>query len=373
MSLFATDLLRIISVTFIMFNHVSWPFYARNGSVSETPFDIGVAIVNQLGKPSVLVFIFLSGLAFARHRINSEFSAVKFYKNRAGRLLPPYILISLLAIYFFDTVKTEDIPMAFLTGGAMYHLYFVALISYCYLLFPLMRSIKPTKLNFSMLFICFTILQVTLAVFVPESANPVIIKYARNLFSISYTLDIDKTIVLWIEFLSFAILFFQAGIWIGRSTDKHRERDTGFYSITSVIMISAFIMVFADFIIRIHAGVHADASGRTWRMSVLLYALTWIFLLRNVNRNKSNPAMRRLARASFLVYLIHPLLINFTKTVGYDYPIIYAALIIASSWSVALTLQHLALKFHLAGFFLGEGDKIMEKRSQTVLNTQQQA
>ena len=373
MSIFATDLLRILSVTFIIFNHVSWPFFARSGTASEMPLDSLVALMNQLGKPSVLIFIFLSGLAFARHRINAEFKALKFYKNRAGRILPPYLLASFLGVYFFNTVTPENLPAAFFTGAAMYHLYFVALISYCYLLFPLMREIKPSKLNILLLAGSFLSIHFILALFFPETTNPAFSKFLRDTFAVNYELQIDKTIVLWIEFLSFALLFFQSGIWIGRNTDKAPERSALFFTAAVSVMIAAYFAVFADFNFRLGEQVHADTSGRTWRMSVLFYAVTWIFLLRNMNVKQSPPLMRRLARASFLVYLFHPFLINITKPMGYTSPVLHTVLIIISSWTLSILLQHLALKYHLAGLLLGEGDKIIEKKSKPAIILPQQA
>ena len=361
MSRFGTDLLRILSVTFIIFNHVSWSYFARNGTSSQMPMDMLVAFFNQLGKPSVLIFIFLSGLAFARHRMNARFHPLTFYKNRASRILPPYLLATFLGIYFFDTASLNDIIPVLFAGGGMYHLYFVALISYCYLLFPIMRKIPPTRFNIVLGAGSFLLLHFFLAVFFPSTTNPELSYFLKETFQISQTFQVSDFILNWIDFLSYAILFFQSGIWIGRKNDREKSRRILFFITASALMTAAFAFVYTDFFFRIHSGVHADPAGRVWRMSVLLYAASWIFLLRNIKKD-SNPFMRRMARASFLVYLFHPFLINMTKSWGYSFPVLHTAGIISASWILSVLLQEIALRFHFAGFLLGEGDKLIEKK-----------
>ena len=58
---------------------------------------------------------------------------------------------------------------------------------------------------------------------------------------------------------------------------------------------------------------------------------------------------------------------------GYTSPVLHTVLIIISSWTLSILLQPLALKYHLAGLLLSEGDKIIEKKSKPAIILPQQA
>lgn len=100
--------------------------------------------LDQLGRFCVPVFLGLSGYALSR-RYGKSFSFTHFYQRRVLRLIPLYLLWSVLLWQLFRVVTVwfqVDVPLTIwqvvLFGHADYHLYFVPLIFQFYLLFPLL-------------------------------------------------------------------------------------------------------------------------------------------------------------------------------------------------------------------------------------------
>ncbi|RME88123.1 MAG: hypothetical protein D6767_10670, partial [Candidatus Hydrogenedentota bacterium] len=139
MSRQATDFLRILSAVFIIFNHSYWEYYVQWGKKSSWIVSFS-ALLNQFGKPAVLFFIFLSGYAFANQVAQEEkrgkvFSTKNFFRNRFGRILPVYILASLLALFLEKKFSWSSFFTSLFDGSAMFHLYFIPLILALYVLF----------------------------------------------------------------------------------------------------------------------------------------------------------------------------------------------------------------------------------------------
>jgi len=354
----ATDFLRVIAITFIVMNHTGWPFYMRSATDRAMTYDRIVAFLNQLGKPSVLIFIFLSGLAFANHRITKNFSAGRFYLHRFMRIFPPYLLVSFLGFYFYDTVAPSEFIFSLVDGSAMYHLYFVALIGYCYLLFPVMRTISFNLANALLLVSIFIVGNLLIASLYPSSIHPFL---ADRIAALHFP-SIGTKAARWSEYLLFALFFFQSGIWIGKrkspNTETARSRLAALFFI---LLFVGFALEWIDFSTRVAAGIDADDSGRVWRWSVAFYGFAWIGFLVFIRPVESHPALRKLARTSFLVYLFHPFLLNATKHLGETAPLFHYLFMIAASWALALVLYRLGRANKFAGFILGEGDHLFEK------------
>lgn len=363
MSRFATDLLRVVAVTFIVYNHVSWNIFANVGTAWEDPFSLSIAAFNQLGKPSVLFFLFLSGLAFGAHRTfgsHDAFSVRHFYTNRVLRILPPYLLASLLA--FALGQSRHGFFSGLLDGGNMYHLYFVALLLYLYALYPLLRKIEFSPWR-AALFAAPIFLIHPLTAYADVGRHPLLALAGGGLhegmgaLSKSLYATGDGALVTWLVYFAYALPFFQFGIWTGRAgEDLHLSAAEKGRRLTaaSILWPIAFAVVFFDFYTGAHAGEHADPAGRIWRISVAIYALVLIEWMRNLPHQPSHPLLKRLSRASFLVYLFHPFLILALRKL--DYPI-QIPLVIVLSWALGLALHWLATRHPALGALLGEGDR----------------
>ncbi|MBX7056934.1 MAG: acyltransferase [Leptospirales bacterium] len=365
MSRYATDLLRVVAVSFIVYNHASWNVYTNVGTGWEDPFSLVVAAINQLGKPSVLFFLFLSGLAFGAHPqfggdSAAPFSTRSFYWNRALRIAPPYLLASLIG--FFLGQSRHGFFSGLLDGANMYHLYFVALLLYLYALYPLLRriSFRPWK---AALFAAPILLIHPLTAFADLGRHPLLSVTPQELHSAfgewSGMLHASGggALATWLIYFAYALPFFQFGIWTGqagenRQSDSEDRRRR--FQISSMLWLAAFCVVFFDFYTGVHAGEHPDPAGRVWRICVAIYALVLIEWMRSLPQQASHPLLKRLSRSSFLVYLFHPFIILALQDLEYK---IQIPLVLGLSWGAGLALNWLASLHPLSGALFGEGDR----------------
>ncbi len=373
-SRFATDLLRVIAATFIIFNHTAWPEFMNLGTAHESWWSHGVAWVNQLGKPSVLIFIFLSGFAFGHKK--GDFSARSFYLSRALRILPLYVIVSAVGIYQKPGMHWWQLPASLLDGSAMFHLYFVALLFYIYLLYPLLRKIP---------FTLWTLIPFLSLLILPELYGGV-----RNIY-ISYFSGngkgFIKSIPMWGIYFSYGIPFFQAGLWLAgynwKDTPDRGEFMFGRFKrlidslpVALVILSATYALLLVHFYNEVSSGLNADTSGRIWRISVVLYAAGWVWFMNKLRSDRSSPFLRQLARAGYMVYLLHPFGIQLTRDYLSSNPFLHTAAVAVLTWSATLLLHEVARRNTFFGFFLGEGDRIiktlMEKRAQkSILDDEQ--
>ncbi|MCR9145071.1 MAG: acyltransferase [bacterium] len=419
MSRFSTDLLRVIAVTYVVLNHATWNAFVELGTASEGAAAWCFAVLNQLGKPSVLLFLFLSGFAFGVHPAwgrndGDRFGfSMRFYRNRALRILPPYILMSLIGftILTIQSVVTApesaamfagpdadwfaaagilafDFAAGLFDGRHMFHLYFVALLCYLYLLFPWIAARpaalpRPSRLAFSMALACLPIFAFYLLADPHNRHIQSLIPYATELAPLVQA-RLSGPTTTWLGLAAYALPFFiggvRAGQWtaLGRaqaqlnsdsaqlSSAKHPVQRRAALVALCVAAVTAFALVFGDFLFHVfQTGQYPDSAGRIWRPIVVVYAvlavaLMWTLTSQDFARDASHETaaggatLRRLARLSFLVYLSHPLLQFAFSALPFAFRV---PLILGLAWPLALGLSALAGRYRLAGFLLGEGDR----------------
>ncbi len=357
MSKLSTDILRIISITFIIINHTGWWFFSEMGTYNERELSHLVAWVNQLGKPSVLFFIFLSGYAFGRHRLNQNFDTGRFYLHRFLRIWVPYFLISV--IYWLDNgTSGENFWRGILIGSHKYHLYFIPLISFLYLLFPLLRKI-PFSWKYLSLFFG---IMVAIHFFASDYQDyPIFLgwqtDFTDHLFASKYY-NVEPY-----EMIFFSLFFFQLGLWSAREgkmpgTDFF-QRSISFMNKTLfwiIVMCIFFGWTLLDYYLRVRVGMPSDPAGRIWRIPVVFYAISVIFFMQNMLTRIQSDFIGQLSRASFLVYLIHPLILDYFRL--WNVPFLFFS-VIAVSWALGYLGTVLSAQSRFLGILLGDGDKVL--------------
>ncbi len=337
MSRLATDLLRIFAAAFIVFNHGTWIFFNSLGTHYQSKFAWPVAAINQFGKGAVLFFIFLSGLAFSSHSVFSKADNVLyFYRQRLLRILPPYIFFSVIfGIFWYE--GTGNIVIDFFTGETMYHLYFLPLISILYLLFPFLVRLHPEPGSIFLL---------GLFMFALDFAG-------------NYVGDRGNSIASdWLLSLAYSLPAFVAGIWTGK---KQHTINLSWWLLLLLFAL-AYGLVMLDFFYLMHSGLRPDPAGKIWRLSVFLYSGIWIVMFLKLPAMHSPATIRNLARATFLVYLIHPLFIRIAEAHQYNKnPFFLFGLYLSLSWIIVLAIQWLALRNRWIGLVFGEGDLYFRK------------
>lgn len=423
MSRFSTDLLRVIAVTYVVLNHSTWNAFVEVGGPAAHAGSWFFAVLNQLGKPSVLLFLFLSGFAFGVHpkwgashdRDFVAFSA-GFYRNRALRILPPYFLMSLVGFVILtiqNSIATPapisadvgaghylgitgtlalDFAVGLLDGRHMFHLYFVALLCYLYLLFPWIarRSVgvpRPSRIAAGVFASILPMLAVYMLVdphnrYV-QSQIPFIAQLAPFVQA-----QLSGHATRWLILGAYALPFFIGGVRVGQYSTIKSAKKSAYERVATtsrpivlfLLAGAAFGFVFGDFVYHVYAtGQYPDSAGRIWRPSVVLYALLAVSILWTLtnhhignDRGESGARLRTLARLSFLVYLTHPLLQFAFSGLPFEWRV---PLILGLAWPLALALSVLARRYRVAGILLGEGDRNATERSRpaiplrTVLST----
>ncbi|MCB1170338.1 MAG: acyltransferase [Leptospiraceae bacterium] len=415
MSRLATDLLRVFAVSCIVFNHVSWPLFVSSSNASAGPLAHIAAIMNQLGKPSVLFFLFLSGVAFSGKKDN--LSPAAFYRSRLLRIVPPFLLFSLIfSLYAPDPIHWYDPILWLFTGSAQYHLYFVAVLLYLYICYPLLREI-PYRPSYLLTLIGLGLSLHLINSLRYQAALPVFMGFrltdVGSLHLEQPGAEGNPGSVIWLEYFAFAVPFFMAGLWLPEIVKKHGlalhfpelpERNTGTegwsegsalekrirhmadrgveflrslsaghwfqLSFRLLLVAGGFLLVFNDFVAGYSAGLHPDPAGRVWRISVALYAVALILFLIALPRAHSPLWLKKLSRASFLVYLLHPIWIDATR---FLHPWYQTQVVIPLSWLSALALHELALAFPALGLFMGEGERVNLSRKPADNNAGQSA
>ncbi len=323
------------------------------GTGHESWMSHGVAWINQLGKPSVLIFLFLSGFAFGSKREKPALR--RFYLSRALRILPLYILVSAVGIYQLPGQPWEKLPLALLDGSAMFHLYFVALLFYLYLLYPLLRRVPFTPLTLTLY---------GLVLLSPDLYHLTV----QGLFPLEQGSPLPVKLSLKAIYVAYALPFFQAGLWIGDFLARQKEseqkaalQERRGIALRWLYLSFAYLLVLFHFYHQVAGGTDPDTSGRIWRLSVVLYAAGWISVVLALPARHS-PLLSSLARAGYMVYLLHPFGIQLTRGYLSWNPWLHTAAVALLTWSTALVLHELAKRSVVLGLFLGEGDRLLKLR-----------
>jgi peptidoglycan/LPS O-acetylase OafA/YrhL len=138
-SAFQMELLRGLAITGVVAIHTSGHF-ARAGAFSTLV--VSNLIVDAFTHYAVPLFVLLSGMALALRypSIGPSPELRAFYQRRLTRVIPPYVVFSLLYLALFafehEPSPASWVAFALLTGNAYYHLWFVALLIQLYVLFP---------------------------------------------------------------------------------------------------------------------------------------------------------------------------------------------------------------------------------------------
>lgn len=359
-SRFFSDLLRIISVTFIIFNHVSWPYFNSGNTHShELIYHLSVFIQN-LGKPSTIIFLFLSGMAFSSKAVSVKFNVSEFYQSRFLRIVPAYIFASIIGMVVIDVKPDfEVIIFNLLYGSSYYHLYFVILIFIFYLFFPMFRNIKYTNKNLLILFTLFLVLLIF-----SSWINPSVSPYFFN----NKNIITDEKILLWMDYFLFGFPAFILGMWFGTLNKKKIQQQKLLIKKNRLVksigfILISFILIYLDFFLRLANGLSPDNAGRTWRLTSFIYGLSIIYLFMGFAEKMPGEWLSKMSRAGFLVYLFHPFVIDLMKPTWINHPYEYIFWAIIFSWGTGLIIQELSIRYGMIGLIMGEGDKIFKKIS----------
>ncbi len=267
---------------------------------------------NHVVRFAVPLFIVISGfLLYYADREANTMPARFFYTKRLHRVLWPYclwtLLYSLLNAYFLGlnnpTVFFNGFSRDLLWGTAYYHLWFVPIIVQLYLLFPLLRRwmVKSPR------GLLIGSLTISLA------AQGLIYLYMLHVVALpgQYSLLYVRAFPVWLFYFVFGM--FMARKLVGPSgSEDYDSLDTPNPSLMPVpLPRSAFFWLGSLGLMLLDSRL--AGQGSIVRPSVMLYAISSYFLFNRLAMRFSRgerPWLTWLSAQSFLIYLMHPLLLT---------------------------------------------------------------
>ncbi len=330
-----SDLLRVIATTIVIAIHAShhWWFGVKD-TVTINPEIFIDTLINQVGRFTVPTFVILSGFALAKSEDKRPFDLKIFCQRRLWRIIPPYILFTLLNVVGQSQFlsgdlqdRTQQIWQALSTGMGDYHLYFLGIILQCYVSYPLLRHIKFTASNLYLLltltFLLFSWRWI-LATFEP-------LPLMTNLF------PDGNHVIYWLP-------YFQIGIWLAKNQEwidqlvlKYQSRTWGYlFAIAATLELGEF---YWTAILK----KSAEAVGHYTRPTIVLITLT--FLLWSISwqfRERSKHFPKLFSNASFTTYLVHVWILRAIAPLEIVGGIFFVPIAATISWLIGISIWHIA-------------------------------
>jgi peptidoglycan/LPS O-acetylase OafA/YrhL len=164
------DLLRGLAIISLIITHICSYCFAIKGINAIVLINIPVVIFSRFAVP---VFVFISGfvlyLKYAR-----DLNYKDFYKKRFLKIIPPYIIFSIL-YYFYNgfviknmSFNIKDLVYQIITAKAHIHLWYLLLIIQLYLLFPFILKIYLKIKRKNLFVLVIFIIQITWRIIHPE-------------------------------------------------------------------------------------------------------------------------------------------------------------------------------------------------------------
>lgn len=255
-------------------------------------------LANQAARFAVPLFLIMSGFLLTYADLNKQnFSASDFYRRRFAKILWPYFLWSLFYCCLTGFLGADllaallQLPHQLIWGTAYYHLYFVIIIIQLYLLFPLLyrwllRSPRSCLL---------TALALTLAC-----------QVMLNMYSLGQLALPPQLGNLALVFFPVWIFFFVFGMFAAGFIEDWKHFCVSHRGMLTLLWILSLALVVGD-------GYLHNTYGSSSRPTVMLYTLCSFFFFYALAlsfQKRLHPAISWLARQSFLIYLLHPLVLT---------------------------------------------------------------
>lgn len=296
------DLLRGLAIIGVIIIHITnnLNLYAQHGTFNYYAF----ATIHLSQRFCVPAFLIISGF-FLTYKVNNEQNPTLVLRKRLSRIIPPYIIWSLIFDFWYIVSGQKQFNLLsllidLLTGSALGPYYFMILIIQCYLLWWVIAKLRLA--NYPLMLYVSAIIQLVFTVYF-------------YLITFNYADEIpfmDRFVFCW----SFYFIF---GLFLGKnySTVQRivQRRKTTFIAIT--ILSLFFSLIEFNFIYTfdvINGAIvslevnwnRLSAAVSYWKISALFYEVGFSLLVISLYKHsKINFLISGLADFSFPIYLIH--------------------------------------------------------------------
>lgn len=337
----ALDYIRAIAMCGVLMIHTG--SYALSGTNISPAF---IAVFEILTRFSIPIFFFVSAFGlFINHNPAKPFSYVSFLRKRAKSIALPYIawsVIYLLIARDFAGLQPQNFLYKLMFGLGSYQLYFLVILLWFYILMPLWRVIVPFCAKRPLI-------SVILLFFVQAGFNYFSVHYLWNIKTNNTVIDtlLSYRVSYWVAHYFF--IFISGGICA-----LHKQRFVELCQKYFVWISTAFIAAAANITGQYYYYLYTkgysllDCINTFHQLSVpgLIYtAVTTIFLfalLSRVRNPKLSSTLGIGAKASYTVYLVHPL---FMYVIAYSFQRIHLQFTVVTSTLFFLSALVLSMLF----------------------------
>lgn len=303
------DVLRALAAVAVVAIHVTAPVLARPPG-PRVSFWVA-AVINQWARFSIPAFVFISGLALFYSYGNRPVRPLDFWRRRLGTIGLPYLFWSafyLLLVTWAGGLSLTGFPLrlgrALLQGNAMYQLYFVVLILQFYLLFPFLRPLAGSRLLPYL-----TAGALVFQYWLMARAGALTGGWAGAPTWVQALLPWQDRLFPW------WLGYFALGAWLGANLAAFKRFSARWgWPLLALSLVTAAALV-AEFARRLaEPGVTAAWAASGFRPLAYIYALVTSVAyvavgLGLLRVRRLRPVLLELARYSFGIYLVHPLVL----------------------------------------------------------------
>ena len=286
------DSLRILSILAVILIHTTTrTLEAAKFNLAGFPLTI---FLNQIARFAVPLFFLISGFVLETSS-GPDIGYFSFLKKRFSKIFIPYVFWSAIYYLLVYSQNRENFFAILLKGNASYQLYFIPTLCIFYLLFPLLHRIYRFIANkYILLIILF---------------SQIWFLY-QDYFVKEFKFDDPVHIAILAYFL------FIIGIVAARKKDVINRFVHKWEQLLFVTAAGAGVYVFREGVSRFSATGNYLSYYSQWRPSILIYTVTLGLILFHIfeNTKLQFSLIQKLSRLSFLVFLIHVIILEMLWT-----------------------------------------------------------
>lgn len=287
------DQVRAIATVSVILLHVAAPLLYQFRKIEVSHWWIA-NIIDSAMRFCVPVFMMLTGALL----LSKNESTILFYKKRFTRLVYPFILWSLIYLWYnFDPKVTKNFNMTYvweqLVNGTSYHLWYVYMIVFYYFLIPFLRKwiqVATTKKIILLLIIWFVVL----------------------MLGMSYLQTMKSRIngLYFIGFMGYPILGYLVSNRLSININK--------YILFLIIVIGWLVTAIGTFYLTQKSGHFKGEFYHYLSPNVMFMSVSIFILIKQINiqRNGLKNIVNFISTYSFGTYLSHVLVLSLLKEVG---------------------------------------------------------
>lgn len=350
------DKIRVVSVLAVLSIHIS--------TINMTYNDYSY-VWNQVSRFAVPLFILMSGFLLHYAELGrADFSTGRFYHKRLGKILFPYVLWTIIYTLYsarhllLVEASTAPFPVIFeqvirhlINGQGFVHLYFLCALFQLYLLYPLLHKWvmeRPQRL-------------MVISFILTASLHTLV-----YLHQTQYLVLPSLKITTYVSIFPSWILFFVLGMVLARNWASVERVLKGNFIYVALLWILVGVILVID-------GMETGTFSSSIKPTVILYCIASFFFFYSlfldwgIRGKLVETCFTWFAERSFMVYLVHPMLMNvswivldraslqhhFTTTVGVILYFIYITLgsLLIAHIHMLLKQSRLTAVKRVAGWF----------------------